>query len=221
MNYPRGAAVDQDGVIYVVDANNCRVQVFNDNGTLRGVIGSIGSIGGSFATPQGIFIDSEGRVLVADTRNHRVQIFENFRLIAVLGEFGYEENQFCLPTACAAGSDGTIFVLDSKSKYGLVKIFDKDMKFKGSFAPNGDGPGELNDPQGMTIDDQGNLWVADTRNHRIQEFGSTGAFMSVWGGKEAGADRFLNPTGVARRGDRVYVADYGNKRIAMLRVSAG
>jgi sugar lactone lactonase YvrE len=46
LNFPKGLAVDSSGLIYVVDSNNCRVQVFDRGGIVKQVIGSIGSIGG-------------------------------------------------------------------------------------------------------------------------------------------------------------------------------
>ena len=40
-------------------------------------------------------------------------------------------------------------------------------------------------PQGVTIDDQGNVYVADTENNRIQKFSSSGAFITKWGSEGA------------------------------------
>ncbi len=45
-------------------------------------------------------------------------------------------------------------------KHGMVKIFDKDLKFKSSFGGPGKNPGALNMPQGMDLDEAGNIWVA-------------------------------------------------------------
>jgi tripartite motif-containing protein 71 len=214
LNFPKGLAVGPDGLIYVVDSNNCRVQVFDANGAVKLVLGSIGSIGGCFSTPQGVFVDAIGRVLVADTRNHRIQIFQGENLIAVIGELGDGQDQFRLPTACAANAHGDVVVLDSK--HGMVKIFDKDLKFKNSFGGPGKSPGMLNMPQGMGLDEAGNIWVADTGNHRIQEFGFDGKVLFVAGKQGSGPDEFKSPTGIACRGDKIFVADNGNGRIQVL-----
>ncbi len=211
LNFPKGITVDSSDRIYVVDSNNCRVQVFDPNGSVLRVIGSIGSIGGSFATPQGISLDRQGRLLVADTRNHRVQIFQDYKLIAVIGDLGDAKDQFRLPTAVVTRSDGDIVVLDSK--HGLVKVFGRDHKFKSSFAGIGSEPGLLNTPQGMALDAKGHVWVADTGNHRIQEFDSNGKLASVVGKRGSGPLEFLSPTGIVCRDGKIYVADNENRRI--------
>jgi len=213
-NFPKGLAVDPDGLTYVVDSNNCRVQVFSPDGKVATVLGSVGSIGGSFATPQGVFIDGKGRALVSDTRNHRIQIFQGGAVVAIIGEFGDDMDQFRLPTACVATPDGEIVVLDSK--HGQVKVFGADTKFKHSFGGVGKNPGQLNLPQGMALDTSGRVWVADTGNHRIQEFTLDGKLLSVVGKEGSGPQEFKSPTGIAWRKEKMYVADNGNKRIQIL-----
>jgi len=214
LNFPRGIAVDPDGLVYVVDSNNCRVQVFDESGMVKRAIGSIGSIGGTFSTPQGVCIDGKGRLYVADTRNHRIQIFENDELTAVLGELGDDKEQFRLPTATAARTDGEILVLDSK--HGLVKVFGPDLKFRFSFGGVGSAPGMFNMPQGMKLDEEGGVWVADSGNHRIQRFSPDGKFLCVFGKAGFGPGEFKNPTGIALGQGRLYVADNGNGRIQVM-----
>jgi len=214
MNFPKGIAVDRDGFVYVADCNNCRVQVFSSTGELQRVIGSIGSIGGSFANPQGVHADAEGRLLVADTRNHRIQVFRGNDLIAIVGDLGDGDDQFRLPTACVTGPDGDILVLDSK--HGLVKVFGKDLKFKRGFGGVGAAAGLLNLPQGMALDDRGHLWVADTNNHRLQEFTLEGTLVSVLGKHGRAPGEFDSPTGVLCNGASIFVADNGNGRVQVL-----
>lgn len=219
MNFPKGIAVDGNGLVYVADCNNCRVQIFSPTGEFLRVIGSIGSIGGTFANPQGVHADAEGRLLVADTRNHRIQIFRGSDLVAVIGDLGDGEDQFRLPTACVTGPEGDIFVLDSK--HCLVKVFGKDLKFRRCFGGVGSAPGLLNLPQGMTLDDRGHLWIADTNNHRLQEFTLEGTLVSVLGRHGRGPGEFDGPTGVACRGAIVCVADNGNGRVQVLSRTQG
>ncbi len=214
LNFPLGVAVAADGLIYVADSNNCRVQLFDTEGRVKAALGSIGSTAGSFAHPQGICLDPSGRLLVADTRNHRVQIFANGEPIAVIGELGDEKDQFRLPTAVLTGPDGEIIVLDSK--HGLVKVFGQDLSFRRSFGGAGTGPGMLNMPQGMAIDESGHLWVADSGNHRVAEFSLEGKLISVTGKRGSGEGEFVNPTGGAIRGQEVCVVDNGNARLVFL-----
>jgi hypothetical protein len=98
----------------------------------------------------------------------------------------------------------------------------------------GGGAGQLNSPTGVGTDSVGHVFVADDGNDRIDEYSSTGAFISAfgWGVKDnankfetctsscqtgirgAGAGEFNNPYGVRTDGSgRVYVADESNDRI--------
>lgn len=211
LNYPSGIAVGPDNLIHVVDSNNCRVQIFDMHGNVKRVVGSIGSIGGSFATPQGVCLDGQGRMIVADTRNHRVQIFLNYELVSVIGDLGDADDQFRLPTACLFSPDKNIVVLDSK--HGAVKVFGEDLNFKFRFGAVGSAPGLLNMPQGMDLAPDGTLWIADTGNHRIQQFSLDGKLIGVVGQNGQGPGEFTGPTGIACKGQDLYIADFGNRRI--------
>lgn len=47
-------------------------------------------------------------------------------------------------------------------------------------------PQYFRNPQGVAVDSSGNLYVADTYNHRIQKFNSAGTFITAWGGYGSG-----------------------------------
>src|SRR5439155_1567369 len=83
-------------------------------------------------------------------------------------------------------------------------------------APLGAGNGELNSPTGVATDGSGNVYVADTGNHRIQKFDAGGTFLTAWGSEGSGDGQFgpTSPHGVATAGSgNVYVSDPGNSRI--------
>lgn len=213
-NFPKGVAVDSKNFVYVVDSNNCRIQIFDPEGKLYKVVGSIGSIAGMFATPQGICLDSKDRMFVADTRNHRIQVFESFKLVSVIGDLGDGDSQFRLPTACQVTPSGEIMVLDSK--HGLVKVFDKDGNFERGFAGEGNETGRLNSPQGMILEHDGSLLVADTGNHRLQKFDSIGKPMDFPTVDSNGDLLFKTPTSLAVRNENLYVADSGKGAVIKL-----
>jgi parallel beta-helix repeat protein len=79
---------------------------------------------------------------------------------------------------------------------------------------NGSEEGQFFNPSGVAVDGAGNVYVADTGNHRVQKFSSEGNFIVAWGSRGSNNGQFKSPYGIAvdSTGD-VYVADYGNYRI--------
>jgi uncharacterized repeat protein (TIGR01451 family) len=78
----------------------------------------------------------------------------------------------------------------------------------------GSGDGQFNAPGGVTVGSNGDVYVADTGNNRIQQFSPNGDFLRKWGSPGSGDDQFNRPTDVAvGLGGTVYVADTNNNRI--------
>ncbi len=79
----------------------------------------------------------------------------------------------------------------------------------------GQADGQFRRPEeGLAIDGDGNVYVVDTYNHRIQVFDPHGRFLRKWGTKGEGDGEFSSPHAIALDGDgRVYVTDLRNNRI--------
>jgi uncharacterized protein (TIGR03663 family) len=127
------------------------------------------------------------------------------------------------PRGIAIGTEGALYVADTGNsrilKYdrqgNLVSAF-------GSRTPEGQSPpepGTFNEPWGIAVDAAGNIFVADTWNHRIQKFDANGKLLLAWGSPgqlSEGPDRLWGPRGIAISPDgKVYVTDTGNKRVAV------
>ena len=63
-----------------------------------------------------------------------------------------------------------------------IKKFSNNGTFISEWGIYGTGNGSLNYPEGIALDQEGNVYVADTANNRIQVFSSNGTFISKWGG---------------------------------------
>jgi WD40 repeat protein len=78
----------------------------------------------------------------------------------------------------------------------------------------GKGPAEFNQPQGIAVDTQGNVYVADTGNHRIQKFNSKLDYLTQWGTPGTGNQNLNRPTAIAvDSNNNVFVSDTSNLRI--------
>jgi DNA-binding beta-propeller fold protein YncE len=81
----------------------------------------------------------------------------------------------------------------------------------------GAGKGELDSPTGIAVDANGNIFVADSNNGRIEKFAPSGAFVSIMGTKGSGPRQLGQPSGIAvDRAGNIYVADASNHRLQKL-----
>jgi len=83
-----------------------------------------------------------------------------------------------------------------------------------SFGTNGSGNGQLNRPADAAVDAQGNVWVADRQNNRIQKFSPSGEYLSQFGSQGSANGQLSGPRGIATDAQgNVWVADGGNRRV--------
>ena len=97
-------------------------------------------------------------------------------------------------------------------------MFDKDGNFVRKFGCYGEGPGQLNDPAGVTFLNDDELLVIDDNNDRIQQFNvQTGNFVKSFGKEGTEDDRFWSPHGISIHDEgHVIVADCLDNRIQVL-----
>ena len=133
---PWGVATDTQGMLYVSDTSNARVQKFQSDGTPIMHWGRDGSFDGAFFYPRGLAIDFVGNVFVADEGNHRIQKFDgrgNF--LAKWGKEGNGPGQFKSPWGVACDALGNVYVIDSGNH--RVQKFDSHGTYLCSWGESG------------------------------------------------------------------------------------
>jgi RHS repeat-associated protein len=86
--------------------------------------------------------------------------------------------------------------------------------YRNTFASLGSGNGQVSKPATDAVDKEGNVWVADTENNRVEEFSSGGTFVQKFGTEGTGNGQFKKPAGIALDGEgNVWVVDTGNNRV--------
>jgi hypothetical protein len=192
--WPRHIAI-YGNLLYVADADNHRVQIFNISnpaapayaGTL-GTTGSPGSGNNQFDTPQGVAVDVN-YIYVADTENHRVQIFNRNTLAYVAtigGSYGTGNNQFKFPTDVAVDAAGNIYVADYANK--RVQQYNSNRVYQRTYGTTGVSYVAANDrfyyPEGVAVGPDGSIYVVEGYGHRLVKLNAAG--VPQWTVGEAG-----------------------------------
>jgi DNA-binding beta-propeller fold protein YncE len=170
---------DANGNIYVIHrpANGDPIVVLDPNGNF---IRSWGK--GMFKTPHGIRIDPAGNVWTLDANTSMVYKFtpKGRKLLEIaVGDVPDKTKDFCGATDIAFAKNGHVFVSDGYCNARVIEYDATGTKLR-EWGKHGTGPGEFNTVHSIAIDPQGNLYVADRENGRVQWFDQNGKFLGEW-----------------------------------------
>ncbi len=224
-SHPTDVIIDSHGRIYIADAYNKRVQQFDQN---RVYVRTYGTTGVSYVTdgyhyyfPKGVAVAQDGSIYIVEERGHRLVKLdasgEPQWTVGEPGQNGSDHNHFFGPVDVAVDPRGRVYVAESWGN-NRVQVFDSDGHYVGTVNKGwGTGDGYLRHPDGLGIDRNGTVYVADTANHRVEIFNAQWHFIAGIGETNVpGSDNahFNEPDDVAvdSRGT-IYVADEGNNRI--------
>jgi uncharacterized protein (TIGR03437 family) len=248
------AAVFVGGNLYITDQVNNRVRIVTGSTitTLVGT-GTAGYAGDGKAAsaaqvfnPTGIVVDGSGNIYFSDTRNQVVRKVTSSGTISTYagnntagagqgGDTGTADTaQLDNPSSLALDASGNLYIADSLNN--KIRKVTASNSFINTFAGNsfndfaGDGGpavnAELNNPEGIAIDAIGNVYIADTFNHRIRMVTLDGNIHTVAGNGVAGfrgdngqaTNAELNhPEGIAvDTAGNLYIADTFNQRVRMV-----
>jgi len=199
-------------LLYAVDRDGNRIQVFDKNGAFLFTFGQKGNADGQFLVPYGLDVDHAGNVWVADRGNQRVQKFDgqgNFIL-----EFGNndghpssEPGKFDNPRHVEVDKQlKYVYVADSKNN--RIQQFDINGNFVKVIGGFGKKSGQFDLPTTIEMDSKGNFYVNERGNERVQKFDSNWNPILMWGSKGSKNNEFCHMEHIALdKHDNVYVTD--------------
>ena len=162
-NMPAGLAFMPDGSFYLADGYvNARIIKFDKNGKYVSEFGSKGSGPGQFDLVHSLAIDSQKRIYAADRRNNRIQVFDE------TGKFLDQWNNVGSPTRLVITRDQTLWM--TEANYNRVAKFDLNGKLLTYWGVTGSAAGAFDNAHSFDVDDNGNLYIVDAWNNRVQKF---------------------------------------------------
>ena len=175
----------------------------------------------SFST----YSSQPGNLWIADGYNDRIQEFSaSGKYLSQFGSEGTGNGQFQYPAGIAIATSGNLWVSDMLNY--RIQEFSASGTYLSKFGSQGTGNGQFESGDGgneglygVTIDANGNLWVPDQNNYRIEEFSATGTYLSQFGSEGTGNGQFGDsssggPLNIAiDASGNLWVTDSGNFRI--------
>lgn len=260
LNVPVAITLDSAGNLFIADSYNHRIRKINTNGIITTVAGksSAGYTGDGVAAtnaalyyPAGITLDARNNMFIADTMNNRIRkVDANGFIITVAGtntagstgDGGLATSaKLNTDRAVAFDASGNLYIADTYNSRirkvntnGIITT----VAGNGTASFLGDSgnatSASLNYPYGLTVDSNGNLYIADTRNNRIRKVNTNGIITTVAGkgpsypssgtysgdGGAATNAYINNPRGVTIDPvGNLLIADAGNNRVRKVDVN--
>ncbi|CAH1256712.1 TRIM2 [Branchiostoma lanceolatum] len=170
---PYGLAVQRDGRVIVANPDKHSILLFETDGTLVKQVGWEEEGEGQFKRPLFVCVDKEDNIIVSDKTNDCVQVFDkNMNFHHKFGKWGKQPQDMMGPMGVSADSRGNILLANiggtDDLKHGKkLQVFRPDGTWISTISSDGD---KLNRPHGVTVTEDGHVFVADTVDHCIRKY---------------------------------------------------
>ena len=247
LSFPSGVAADNAGNLYITDTGNNRVRRIDTTGTITTIAGTEEpgfdwegwAVEARLSKPKGVAVDDSGNLYFAGYYNfgiRRVDAAGTMSRVTGSGE-PYDgpddEERLSRDRGIAVDSAGNVYIANIDNNYirrvdatGTVSVI------AGAREPGYGGDGgraveaQLSFPADVAVDSAGNVYIADTGNHRIRRIDTTGTITTIAGTGEPGYGgdggraveaQLASPFALTvDSSGNLYVADLGNYRIRVL-----
>lgn len=209
---PYGIAIDSKGLVYVADQKVGAVFIFNTETRDATLIKN--GTDARFGLINGVAIDDSDRLFVSDGKMHRVLVFNPKHVVE-----GQVSEGLVDPVGLAVDNENRLlYVVDEQQD--LVFVYDADsLKLLRHIGVAGKKhtsivPGEFGGASNVAVDNDGDVYVTDTMNNRVEIFDADGNFISTFGKAGDGPGFFGRPKGIAVDCDgHIWVADQYQDRV--------
>ena len=213
---PQGIAFNDRGDMIVAEYREHKVSIFNPWRKKLNSFGTMGSEPGQFNHPTDVAVDDDGNILVVDQKNHRIQKFKpdpkngTLNFITEVGRNATLPLDFDFPVGIAIHPHTKMIYITENKKTNCIQILYPNLTLFGNLL------GEFNQAKDIAFDGDGNIYVADNENHRIQVFTQTGDLVRQFGIYGEGRGELKYPSGVSIGSDGLlYVAELYNYRVSV------
>jgi streptogramin lyase len=198
--FPQSLDTAPNGDVLVADYG--RIEVLSEEGDFLRAFGTAGTGPGQLGEPTEVDVDRDGNVWVGDAQTDRVQLYNAAGdYVEQFGSFGTGAQQFKLDesSGIVADGQGSVWVADPGNNRVARWVASPITGFfhSANFGSSGSVDGQMKSPSDALLDDQGDLWVLDRNNARIQRFGPDGQFIAKFGTPGTGEGQLSNPRAFA------------------------
>jgi len=208
---PRFVAADASNNIYVADASNHQIQVFDSTGNFLRKWGSLGSNPGQMNEPFGICIRSNN-VYISEWAGDRVQVFDTQgKFLKAMGRNGSGDGQMTGAHDLAVDSGGNVYVADHE--LSRVMVFKADGSYLRQWGSSGAADGQFQGLISICATPDGRIAALERDgNRRVQVFDTNGVLQFKFGSSGDSPGQLNSPHGIRTDSSgNFYISQFANR----------